>query len=175
MVRTYTRKTNRGSWCPKNMEEATIKVKSNKMTMRQAAEIYNVPYTSLQRRISSNQNVVKCRGWQPIMDEEAEKQLADRLIHLASRGFGITPKNVRKYAYDFAVLHNLKHTFNTDKKMAGQDWFRRFIKRNKNITIRKPEGLSRARFNGLKKDKVLSFYEILEKVIDSNNVRGRPE
>lgn len=105
------------------------------------------------------------------MDEEAEKKLADRLIYLACREFGMTSRNIRKYAPDFAILHNVKHSFNTEEKMAEQGWFYRFKTRNTNITIRKPECLSRARINGMKKDEVLSFYETLEKVID-NNVMG---
>ncbi|XP_026736710.1 uncharacterized protein LOC113500199 [Trichoplusia ni] len=59
--------------------------------------------------------------------------------------------------------------------MAGQDWFHRFMKRNKELTIRKPEGLSRARIDGMKREKVTEFYKILETVIDKNNLRGRPE
>ena len=109
------------------------------------------------------------------MDPETEKKFADRLIYLASRGFGITPKNVRKYVFDFVRRHGLKHNFNTEKEMAGEDWFHKFMKRNKNITIRKPEGLSRTRINGMEKDKVANFYKTLEKVIDDNNLRGRPE
>ena len=51
MVRTYIKKTDHGSWCAEKMREAVIKVKSKEMTTRQAAEIYDVPYTSLQRRV----------------------------------------------------------------------------------------------------------------------------
>ena len=49
------------------------------------------------------------------------------------------------------------------------------MKRNKNITIRKTEGLSRTRINDMEKDKVANFYKTLEKVIDDNNLRGRSE
>jgi len=41
--------------------------------------------------------------------------------------------------------------------------------------IRKPEGLSRARINGMQEEKVKHFYEVLQKVIHDNNLQGRPE
>ncbi|XP_020287527.1 uncharacterized protein LOC109856551 [Pseudomyrmex gracilis] len=156
------------------MNEAVKKVKSGEMTLRQASDIFNVPYTTLQRRVTC-QDVIKRRGGQPIMNTVAEKLFAKRLIYLATRGFGITPKNVRKYAFDFVIRHNLKHNFNTNAKMAGEDWFHRFMQRNKEITIRKPESLSRARCNGMQEEKVRDFYKMLEKVIDDNNLWDRPE
>lgn len=71
--------------------------------------------------------------------------LAKRLLHLASRGFGTTPKAVRKYAFEFAEHQQIKHKFNRTAGMPGQDWFHRFMERNEELTIRKPKGLSRAR------------------------------
>nr|XP_026499981.1 uncharacterized protein LOC113403610 [Vanessa tameamea] len=58
--------------------------------------------------------------------------------------------------------------------MAGQDWFHRFMQRNKKLTIRKPEGLTKARIDGMK-EKVTYFFNTLETVVDNNNLRGRPE
>lgn len=109
------------------------------------------------------------------MDEVAEKKFAERFIYLATRGFGITPKNVCKYAFNFATRRNLQHNFNTNTKMSGEDWFHRFLQRNKEVAIRIPKGLSRARINGIQEEKVKEFYKMLEKVIDDNNLRGRPE
>ena len=73
MVRMHIKKTDQASWCAEKMREAVIKVKSKEMTTRQAAEIYDVPYTSLQRRVTSSQCVTKRRGGQPTMDPETER------------------------------------------------------------------------------------------------------
>ncbi|CAG4936820.1 unnamed protein product [Parnassius apollo] len=145
MVRTYRRKTDAGEWSQEKMKEAVNKVQNKELTLRKAAEIFAVPFTSLQRRVTLSRGIIKRRGGQPALDENAEKKLADRLLHLASRGFGITPKAVRKYAFEFAERQNIKHKFDRNAGMAGQDWFHRFMQRNKKLTIRKPEGLSRAR------------------------------
>ncbi|CAH2089064.1 unnamed protein product [Euphydryas editha] len=157
------------------MKEAVNKVLDKELTLRQAAKIYELPYTTLQRRVCSSRGLIKTRGGQPALDENAEKILVDRLLHLAGRGFGITPKAVRKYAFEFAERQKLKHNFNRKLEMAGQDWFHRFMKRNKKLTIRKPEVLSRASIDGMKKEKVAEFFKTLETVVDKTNLRGRPE
>ncbi|CAB3252682.1 unnamed protein product [Arctia plantaginis] len=175
MVRTYKRKTDAGEWSQEKMKEAVNKVQNKELTLRKAAEIFAVPFTSLQRRVTSSRGIIKRRGGQPALDENAEKKLADRLLHLASRGFGITPKAVRKYAFEFAERQNMEHKFDRNAGMAGQDWFHRFMQRNKKLTIRKPEGLSRARIDGMKKEKVTEFFNTLKTVVDINNLRGRPE
>lgn len=175
MVRTYKRKTKAGEWSQEKMREAANKVLTKELTLRRAAEIYELPYTSLQRRVSFSRGVIKTRGGQPAFDQNAEKVLADRLLHLANRGFGITPKAVRKYAFEFAERQKIKHKFNKKVGMAGQDWFHRFMERNKELTIRKPEGLSRARIDGMKREKVAEFFKTLETVVDKTNLRGRPE
>jgi len=157
MIRTYNRKSTNKSWSQEIINEAVQKVKSGKMTLRQAADCYDVPYTTLQRRVTFTKSIIKHCGGQPVIDIATEKKFADHLIYLANQGFGITPKNVRKYAFHFAVRNNLKHNFNTDTKMAGKDWFYKFMLRNKNIAIRKPEGLSRARINGIQEQKLKIF------------------
>lgn len=175
MVRTYKKKTNAGEWSQEKMKEAANKVLAKELTLRRAAEIYELPYTSLQRRVSLSGGVIKTRGGQPTLDKNSEKILADRLLHLASRGFGITPKAVRKYVFEFAERQKIEHKFNREVGMAGQDWFHRFMERNKELTIRKPEGLSRARIDGMKKEKVAEFFKTLKTVVDKTNLRGRPE
>lgn len=109
MVRTYKRNTDAGEWSQEKMKEAVNKVHNKELTLRKTAEISAVPFTSLQRRVTSSRGIIKRRGGQPALDENAEKKLGDRLLHLASHGFGITPKTVRKYAFEFAKRQNIKH------------------------------------------------------------------
>lgn len=42
--------------------------------------------------------------------------------------------------------------------MVGQNWFHRFMERNKELTVRKPERLSRARIGGMKSSRVLQDF-----------------
>ena len=116
MVRTYVRKTDQGQWSQEDMRKAAEKVLTKQMTIRKAAEKYNVPYTSLQRRVTFSRGTLKNRGGQQTMDKDIEDccKFSTRLLHLAGRGYGITPKRVRKYAFSFAERLNIKHNFNTE-------------------------------------------------------------
>ncbi|KAF2885588.1 hypothetical protein ILUMI_20572 [Ignelater luminosus] len=49
------------------------------------------------------------------------------------------------------------------------------MKRNQHLSICKPESLSRARINGMEKETVAEFYKTLEKVVEENDLRGKPE
>ncbi|KAF2904868.1 hypothetical protein ILUMI_01310 [Ignelater luminosus] len=62
MVRTYVTKSKQGQWTQDNMRIAADKVLAEQVTIRKAAEIYNVPYTGLQRRVTFSRGVVKNRG-----------------------------------------------------------------------------------------------------------------
>ncbi|KAF2891803.1 hypothetical protein ILUMI_14370 [Ignelater luminosus] len=74
------------------MRIAADKVLTKQVTIRKAAEIYNVPFTSLQRRVTFSRSIVKNRGGQQTVNRDTEMKLANRLTYLAGRGFGITPK-----------------------------------------------------------------------------------
>ena len=87
-------------------------------------------------------------GRKPVLSRELEDALASRLIDLCERGFGLTAKSVRKFVYQYAVQRGFSHNFNNDKQMAGEDWFQSFMKRHPELSIRKAEGLSRARAGG---------------------------
>lgn len=54
--------------------------------------------------------------------------------------FGLTAKQVRGLAFDFAVKLNLKLPKTWEKpSMAGLDWMRAFMKRRPELSIRKPQ------------------------------------
>lgn len=59
--------------------------------------------------------------------------------------------------------------------MAGQYMFHRFMERNMDLTILKPEGLSRARIDGLRREKVAKLLKTSETVVEMINLGERPE
>lgn len=67
-----------------------------------------------------------------------------------------------KFAYDFAVRHELKHNFKTEVTMAAKDWFHRFMFQSENMVIRKPGGSSRVRITSVQKEKVENLCQVLE-------------
>ena len=55
---------------------------------------------------------------------------------------------------------------NPEEKVAGADWFHAFLKCNSRLSLRKPEGLSHARAEGLCKEEVVHYFSILKEVLN---------
>jgi hypothetical protein len=93
---------------------------------------------------------------------DQESELVKYIKACSDMNYGLTYKNIRILAYDYAcVLPNCKfpNQWNNNKK-AGIDWLKSFMKRNKNkITLRKPESTSSARATGFNKRCVSEFFE----------------
>ena len=67
-------------------------------------------------------------------------------------------------AYELALKYNKNIPQNWKKEeKAGRKWITSFMKRNKNISLRKPEATSSARCSGFNKKAVMQFFENLKK------------
>jgi hypothetical protein len=64
-----------------------------------------------------------------------------------------------------AEANSLRHPWDGEKKIAGADWIRAFMKRNTNLSLRKPEGLSLARAEELDKGEVAAYSNLLATVL----------
>lgn len=84
-------------------------------------------------------------------------------------------RTVRSIAYQFAVELNLPHKFNTEEKLAGYDWLYSFMERNPNLSIRKAEGLSVARAQGMNRKDVKNYFDVLEKIIIEHDLTNKPQ
>ncbi|KAI8437829.1 hypothetical protein MSG28_012047 [Choristoneura fumiferana] len=91
MVRTYKRKTYQGELSAENMLEAADKVLTKELTLRRAAEVYNVPFTSLQRRVTLSCGVIKQRGGKEnaIKRSTLKQERLPLYIHLQRTGFNV--------------------------------------------------------------------------------------
>lgn len=96
-----------------------------------------------------------------IFSEEEEKKLVSYLLKCADIYFGLIPEEVRKLAYECAIkleLTNIPSNWN-EKKMAGEDWFQNFMKRNPELSLRTPEATSLSRATSFNKTNVQDFFE----------------
>jgi hypothetical protein len=92
---------------------------------------------------------------------------------------GLTPQQFRKVAFEFDEKLNVHHRFNTSR-VAGKDWLEGFLKRNRSISVRKPEATSMSRIKGFNKTEVKTFFENLENLMEKfkftpNNIYNMDE
>ena len=82
--------------------------------------------------------------------------------------FGLSKSTVQELAFQMPIKNDtaLSHLFNADKKIGGRTWFRKFLLRNPQLSLRNPEPTSIAKAAGFNKPAVYRFYDVLEATID---------
>jgi hypothetical protein len=106
-----------------------------------------------------------------IFSKDQENALEDYLKRSSDIYFGLTPKEVRKFAFQYATalkLTNIPPTW-PKNECAGVDWFKKFMKRHKGLSVRKPEATSLARASSFNKVNVEAFFHNLTTVLDRHS------
>lgn len=166
----YQKKTQQ-SWSEEDMQNA-IKAFRQGRSLRHAAELFKVPRTCLTRRLQNDNS--KKRGGQCVFTYEQEKALAERIVRLCDIGFGMTREDVMKAAFDFAEKNNIKNNFSKTKRIAGKDWFLGFMERHP-LSLRKPQGLSRPRAEGLNPEDVQDYFQKLRRAVTETGTANKPQ
>ncbi|XP_072384019.1 uncharacterized protein [Diabrotica undecimpunctata] len=151
----YKRTTNRQSWNEESMQFAVQGVLDGQMGYRKASANFHVPQTTLERRIK------KARELKLSASEffkEQEEELAQHIVNMEERLFGLTLMDLRHLAFELAEANGIDHTFNRSKKAAGKDW------------LPWPEQTSLARAKGFKRDAVNTFFDLLEDILKKYNI-----
>ena len=83
---------------------------------------------------------------------------------MESRFFGLTTHDLRKLAFQLAQKNGYKHPFKEGIAAKG------FLKRHKDLSLRKPEPTSGARTMGFNNPAVNTFFELYETIIDKHKL-----
>lgn len=174
MPRTYIRKSNRGSWAESDLQKALKAVNDGEQTVYKASKIFNIPERTLRRRLLKDDDKKRGLGPKGVLGVEIEQKLAVHIKKLQAAAFCPTVTEVRILAYKLAERYNLKHSFNKEKMIAGYDWFYKFLQRNPDISVRKAEGLSLARAQGLTREDADAYFNLLKTILLDNGLMDKP-
>ena len=105
-----------------------------------------------------------------MFNEAQEKDLAHHIRKMDEYFYGLTFKDLRLLAFQFAESNNIQHRFNANTKLAGRDWALIFLKKHK-LSLRTPSKTSLARIMVFNKVQVDLFYTNLEQLTRSRTVR----
>jgi len=78
-------------------------------------------------------------------EQEKEKELSEYCKD--NRFYGLSFKKIQQLAYQFALKNNIKHRFNEEKQLSGDDWANSFILRH-NLSLRTSKKTSVERIMG---------------------------
>ncbi|KAL4134942.1 hypothetical protein QTP88_006622 [Uroleucon formosanum] len=153
MPRVRKRTSNRGTDIEVMKQAAQYCINESK-SIRSVAKDFDICHVSLTRYITKLKAMKlggsppKC-GYRPhtrIFDSCQETMLSNYLKNCADMYFGLSSKDVRQLAYEFAIKLNIKvPTYWIENRSAGVDWFKNFLKRNPTLSIRRPESTSLSR------------------------------
>lgn len=165
MPRNWKRSTNKASWSSEALEKA-LRLVSEGKSIRFAAKTSGIPFSTLFDRISKKNYNLPSLGRHAVLSPDQESAFTKHLTLLCNVFFGLTPVEVRRAAFEYAEKNCIKHNFCKGSRIAGKDWFYSFIKRNPNVSIRKPESTSIGRIRGFNKVEVNRFFNNLEIVFE---------
>lgn len=170
MVSNYKRKTNQGNWSEANLNMAIFEC-TNGTKISTAASLYNIPFTTLYRRIKSGRTDKQLGRFRPIFSITHEKELIDYLKDMDAVFYGLTRYDFKNLVYSYAKLNNIQYPNSWDKnKSAGNDWLVCFLKRNPSIALRTPEPTSVARARGFNRPQVERFFNLLGEQYQKYNI-----
>ena len=177
MTRNFKRKTERGLFSREAMLEGVRLVLDGGQKIKPTARELNLNYKTLGRYVE-----LKRRGGAPIenrqfgysasqhsriFNDEQEGMLASYLLQASRIYFGLTIKEFRTLAFEFACANDLKIPTSWKKnQMAGKEWATCFFKRHPVFSLRTPEPTSLSRMTSFNKHNVSLFYDNLETLIE---------
>ena len=171
MPRKYTRKTLRASYAEEDLKKALSEVKDG-AALKSTSKKYGISPRALRRHRDNKvfkPGTVSLGRHRPDLKKEYEDELALKIQAMEKALFGLTTKDVRRLAYDFATKMRITHRFNNESKMAGPDWLTGFLLRHPELAIRKPQATNIARAVGFNKPQVEKFFEAYQGVLTKHH------
>ncbi|XP_058231649.1 uncharacterized protein si:rp71-1d10.8 [Hemibagrus wyckioides] len=106
--------------------------------------------------------------------EQQEKSLAEYLKTAADLFYGLSTKEVRRFAFQLAVHYHCNYPASwNDNSMASRDWFLAFMKRQPCLSIRCPQPTSLSRATSFNRHIVSQFFDNLGKVLDKHKFHAK--
>lgn len=184
MVRNRIRKTE-----PLNEDDvrkAVLEVVDQNKELRKTAYAYGIKPSTLFYRIKNERkrrNAVEdhqelkdytryssLQSTSQVFTTEEEQLLQKYILKCSQMNYGLTYKQIRLFAYDYAKKLNKPICSKWDeKKEAGIEWLKGFMKRNPILTLRKPENTSLNRALNFTKANVEEFFANYERALLAKN------
>lgn len=183
MPRNYIRKRNTEMPQEQDLRPAIQAVLSKQLSIRAAAEKFNLKKTTLAsycRKQTILQSITlplvlstpikRQQHHTQVFSRQQEEQLSSYLKSCCLLNHGLTTMETRVLAHQYAVANNVNcHESWFEQQKASADWLTGFLKRNPQLSIRKPEATSQARAAGFNRPVVNQFYSNLLNLLTKYN------
>lgn len=153
----------RKQWDNNSMQLAMEAVKSGRLGVNEAARTYGLPFTTLKDRMRGRVVHGTNPGPRPFLDKQEEKLLTDHLVQVAQLGYGKTRKQVLNTVENVA---REKGVLQADRKKLSSGWFRRFMERNPDLSLRRGDATAHVRMDCTNTAALNNYFNLLEKYLE---------
>ncbi|KOB68203.1 Uncharacterized protein OBRU01_12047 [Operophtera brumata] len=168
MVNKYKRKTLQAAWDETAMKKALKEVNEMHNSVKSTAKKYGIPRSTLQRHLKSGSAKKKLGRHTTVFTPEQEMELIEYVFHMDALFYGLSKTEFLELVYQYAEMNGILHPFKNDT--AGSDWYKGFVVRHPDLTLRKPEPTSIARARGFNRPQVYRFFDLLEAEIEKHDI-----
>lgn len=162
-------------WSSDDLDKALSLIYQNKLSVNAASKQFSIPRRTLGGYVKSKKSHKTSAGRKPVLTQEQESTLVERIVRLADVGFPVTPKVVKRSVFTFCKENGLQHQFNGTEGCAGRTWFRGFLKRHPELAKRKAQHLNEARAEKLNRFIVQDYFEKLKDIFKMLDIMNKPE
>ena len=156
------------NWSEENLHRAYLGVINDKLSIRQAAEEYCVPKSTLQDRVCGKIPFGSKSGPAKYLTDREKQELVEFIVSCASIGYAKTKQQ---------LLHIVRQTMKDKKQkdaIVSEGWWVSFKNRNKNVTIRKAEKVSYIRSISSRPEILEKYYDLLHETLVKNEILDKP-
>ncbi|XP_043468651.1 uncharacterized protein LOC122502578 [Leptopilina heterotoma] len=154
------------------------------LSLRIAAKRHGLCHMSLSRykqkrkkASEENSTAVSTMGYaahNKVFTDSQEKILSNYLLRSCDIYFGLSSREIRKLAFEMAVVYNLERPSKWDEnKSAGIYWFKSFMLRNPELSVRTAQGESLSRATSFNRINVDAFYDNLKSIMDRHDFEAK--
>ena len=154
-------------WSEDKMEKAFEAVTKERLSVRRAAEEYNVPRSTLGDRVSGRTQIGARSGPMKILTDQQEDHLEQFLINCAAIGYAKSRSQV------IDLMNQIYKSRGIDK-LVTNGWWESFCKRHPNVTLRAASLLSKARTVASDPSTLNRYFDILEETLDEYQISQKP-
>ena len=149
-----------------SMENACHAVRDG-MSVRRAAEEYNIPRSTLHDHVSGKVLAGSKSGPGSYLNASEEEDLVNFLTGISALGYSRTVKQVVEIVQRVVDKKGMNCQVTTS-------WWKSFKSRHKEITLRNPETLSHCRIRGASDSNIEHYFDLLEKTISEAELSEKP-
>ncbi len=154
-------------WRPDSMVAAMKAVIEKGMSVRQAAQLYDVPKSTLGDRISGRVLPGATSGPPTYLSSEEEEELVTFLCRVAAIGHGRTRQEV------IAVVERVLASRGNARTLTC-GWWAAFVSRHPKLALRTSATLSLARASASDRGALDSYFDELESTLEENELLDKP-